>query len=537
MDLRRFLFVAVLFVFCNPVWGASWEEGSGRYFEEGNLAEVERILADETYSGAMLIDALSLAISSGNVDLVKYLDARGWLKACRKDRRCDPILSAVLGKNRQMLAFMLSQGFPPTRDALFSAAAQADFDAVKLLCDKGANPAGKKASKEEKGATARTGPTVSEELERRIVDPRMNLGSPIRSASGVAAEARIAAFFGKGSCKAGAASSPDFDAYLKEVRAFRDGNLDAVKAFQARRGDVHADPQVETYLLYEAIASRDTDLLLYLKSQGWLERCRARTDCRPIDAAAEAGANSEIFELLVAEGFELDTHNTSHGTPLLYAAINGRVDAVRFLCQHGADFRKTIKLEILELSIIDALREAYSGAWCAAVRNGVEKNNTMAMERCTDAVNFNVPISECMPGSTCLSVPFPPKTSPEATQRLTVLNEVFQYFKNGRCASEQVGQCAKNTAKFGTVIGDNVTLRSEPDQTGDMRAALPFGTVVHIIDSARNCTAVAGKTGRWIKIRVKRFALGSNQQETGGEGWMFDTYVDYMPAARERFEH
>ncbi len=537
MSLGRFLFIAALFVFCNPAWSASWEEESGKYFEEGDLDAVKRVLAEGAYSGALLIDALSLAIRSGNVDLVKYLDTRGWLKACRKDRQCDPILSAVPSKNRQMLAFMLSQGFPPTRDALFQAAAQADFDAVKLLCEKGASPAGKKTWKEEKSAATRTGPTVLEELERRIAEPRMNLGSPIRSASGTAAEAQIAAFFSKGLCKAGAAASPDFNVYLKEVRAFQDGNLGAVKEFQARRGDAHHDPYAETYLLYEAIASPNADLLPYLKNQGWLERCRARADCRPVDAAAEAGADSEVFALLLAEGFEADTYNTSHGTPLLYAAINGRADAVRVLCQHGADFRKIIKLEILELSIIDALRETYSGAWCAAVQNGVEKSNATAAERCADALNFNVPISECMPGSTCLSVPFPPKASPEATQRLMALSEVFQYFKNARCASEQAGQCAKNTAKFGTVIGDNVTLRSEPDQTSDKRAALPFGAVVYVTDSARNCTTVAGKTGRWIKIRVKRFALGSSQQETGSEGWVFDTYIDYMPAARERFEH
>ncbi len=545
MSLRNFVFMTALWTFCASVSGATWEETDGKYFEEGDLAAVKRILAaeSESYSGALLTEAFHAAVRSGNIDLVKYLEKRGWIRACRKDKECDPILSAVFSQNLKMLEFMLSRGFPPTRMALSVASVQAepwsiDFEAVKLLCEKGANPAETLVlQREEKGSlveASRT--TVLQDLEARIAqeDSTGIMNSPLRHMRGTAANIQVAAFFRKGKCKTGAMASTELDDYLREVRAFQDGRLDEVKESQPERNAARYDPRVETYLLYEAIASKNIDLLRYLRDSGWLEHCRRRSYCRPIDAAAEAGVSPETLELLLSEGFEPDTYNASQGTPLLYAAINGRVDAVKFLCRHGADFRKRIRWDIDDdRSIIHTLRLVFDMAWCASATSS--KNNSMAEDRCMGVNGISDPL-ECMPGSTCMLIPFPPKGPVEATQKLMALNEVFQYFKNGNCMPTGGGFCVQNKAKFGTLIGDKVSLRSDPDQASGKVDVLPFGTVVHVIDNTQNCTVLAGKTGRWIKVKVKRFPWDSEREKAENEGWVFDTYVDYLSKTEEVFE-
>jgi ankyrin repeat protein len=540
---QAFLQVFLLASLSMSAHSDTWEEGDGKYFEEGDVAAVKKILSKKPYSGDLLIQAFETAVQSGNIDLIKLLDNRGWVKICRSDKSCDPVAYAVISKKHpKMVDYLLSRGFTPTSSALYSSSAQVipedetvsrSMEVVKLLCEHGANPATKSQNKV--GLSVQLDPSVLEELETRIAEPHMDLGSPLREARGTAAEIQITEFFKKGACKKGAASTTYFDDYLTIVRVMRKGTVNA--KFPAMLDTKYLRPQVKTYLLYEAIASGSLDLLAKLKSRGWMSHCRENATCRPFDIAAEIGADKKIFQFLVSEGFKLDdSRNTSGGTPLMYATLNARVDAVKLLCEHGADYRKRVKLEIYDRSIISILRRSYSSAWCSSVIFGEHSKaiQEAARSRCEGegGVLFgpqsHVSIPECIPGATCMSVPFPPKGQKDVGE-LTALAEIFQYFKNGLCKPAKnapTPACTSDVEAGAVIIGDNVLLRAEPSVSGAKINTLSFGTVVDVLDSSRTCESLLSRTGRWIKIKVKQYLNVERQQ---AEGWVFDMYVDYFP--------
>jgi hypothetical protein len=523
---------------------ATWEETDGEYFRRGDLTAVKRILSKESYSGDLLIQAFQTAVMSGNIELVEYLGKRGWVKTCRRDKSCAPVVYAALSKSPKMVKHVLSLGFAPAREALFFASAAVNPDdasvsnnleSVRLLCDNGANPGERQEHKE--GSTVRTGLTVVEELEKRITDPVMDLGSPLSSARGIAAEAQVAEFFKKGACKKGATSSTDLDDYLVLVRAMRGGTAEI--KIPAVLDKLQFRPQVERYLLYEVIASGNLDLLAQLKSRGWISRCRKEAACRPVDIAGEVGANSEILQFLASEGFELDSRNTSGGTPLMYAALHAQISPVKFLCENGADFRKRVKLEVYERSIVSIVRRSYGHAWCSSVLFGTH-SKTIRDEvrgRCEGeegglgGPQSFVAVPECEPGTTCMSIPFPPKGRENDIRNLKALAEIFQYFKNGGCKSAQVAAtCTADVAPAAVLIGRHVQLRAEPSVTSTKIETLPFGTVVKLLDGPHSCESVSGRAGQWIKIRADAYPQSTDQRQPGIEGWVFDAYVDYFPS-------
>ncbi|BCO25370.1 hypothetical protein MIZ03_0230 [Rhodoferax lithotrophicus] len=529
------IFLALLWAVSMPARCATWEETDGRYFEQGDLAAVKRLLAKENYSGDLLIQAFETAAMSGHMDLVQYLDKRGWLEICRHDKRCDPVLYAVIGKKfPKMVAYLLSRGFSPTRSALFSASATvtpddetlaSSLEAVKILCEQGANPA------------ERDGPTVLEELEKRITAQSMDLGTPLRSARGTAAEIQVAEFFKKGACKKGAAAATDFEDYRALVRAMRQGSIstEGVTTLDTKR----FQPQVERYLLYEAIVSGRLDFLTDLKRRGWFSRCRENASCRPLDVAAEVGADLQILQFLASEGFEIDGRNASGGSPLMYATLHAHADAVKFLCEHGADYRKPVKLEIYERSIISILRRSYSSAWCGSVIFGAYTKPVQdaARMRCEGEGGVlgdsqsSIALPECMPGSACMSIPFSPKGPQGEPRELKTLAEMFQYFKSGACKPAQSAPaCTSDVATKAVLMGDNVHLRAEPSMSSAKAGTLPFGTVVDVLDPSRACESLSAKAGRWIKVKVLAYPTSSQLEQPLIEGWVFDAYVDYFPS-------
>lgn len=540
--LRQFVLpLFFLFVVSTSAHCATWEEGDGQYFEQGDLAAVKRILSKETYSGDLLIEAFQTSAMSGNVDLVNYLEKRGWAKICRNDKRCDPVLYAVLSKKHpKMVSHLLSIGFTPTGASLFHAAALAtpededltrSLEAVKVLCQKGANPLEKQRRTD--GPTDQIGPSVLEEMETRIPEPHMDLGSTLRDARGMASEVLVTEFFRKGACRKGAATSNEFDDFLANVRAMRDGNLPPALDM------IRFKPQIERYLLYEAIASGNLDLLEHLKSRGWISRCREHRNCRPIDVAAEMSVDLKVFQFLTSEGFEIDSRNASGGTPLMYATLNANVSAVRFLCEHGADNRKRVKLEVYDRSIMSILRRAYSSVWCKSVVFGAHTKaiQDAARDRCEveggglGGGQSYISIPECAPGTTCMSVSFPPNGKESDVRELRALAEIFQYFKNGECKSTQtIPTCTSDVASKVVTIGTNVNLRAAPNITGEKVETLPFGTVVEVLDSTGTCESLSGRVGRWIKTKVLAYPQLSDQRSPRADGWLFDAHVDYFPS-------
>lgn len=532
-----------LFLMSVSTYGSTWEEEDGIAFEAGDVAAVKRILSQTNYSGELLIQAFETSVMSGNIDLVKFLDKKGWLEICRKDKRCDPVSYAVMSRIRPaMLTYLLSRGFKPTSGALYFASAKVTPDdetisdslkAVKILCEGGANPSGKGA----RDASELGQATALQELEKRQTENTMDLGSPLRSARGEAAEVVVASFFKSGACKKGAMATTDFDDYLATVLAFRHGDIQAIASVLTP--SPHFKPRVETYLLYEAVASGNLDLLERLKSDGWISRCRGNMRCRPIDVAAEIGANQQTLQFLAAEGFDIDSINTSGGTPLMYAALNANVNAVKFLCERGADSRKRVKLEVYERSIISILRRSYSSSWCSAVVFGAYPKSTQDKARlfCEQeggslvGPQSMVVFPECVPGNSCLSIPFPPKGQDGNVRELSALADIFQYLKSGQCKPAQSAPvCTENVAPRAVIISENVNLRAQPTSTSAKVEALPFGTVLEVIDSTRGCELLSDRAGRWIRAKVFSYPKLSDNERPKTDGWVFDAYVDYYPS-------
>ena len=72
-----------------------------------------------------------------------------------------------------------------------------------------------------------------------------------------------------------------------------------------------------------------------------LEDCASKAECKDKDgqeihAAAKSG-NIEIIELLLSQGFEVDSRDGEGTTPLMYTALNGHEGAFQMLIQNGAD--------------------------------------------------------------------------------------------------------------------------------------------------------------------------------------------------------
>jgi hypothetical protein len=145
--------VAALALIALPIsgFGAAWESSKeAESFRKGDVASVKRILQKVTYSEPLILEAFPTAVSSGNVELVKYLASLGWLEVCRKDRYCQPIHVAAQYGRVDTIRYLMAQGFdahavtPPTtrgeggkNSALHLAAGIGHIGAVMLLCEQG----------------------------------------------------------------------------------------------------------------------------------------------------------------------------------------------------------------------------------------------------------------------------------------------------------------------------------------------------------------------------------------------------------------
>lgn len=147
-----FLLVAVVPA---AAFGIAWESTEDAdIFRRGDVEGVKRLLDSKRYqedpyfkdNPDFITEALMISISSGNLDLIRYLKNRGWLEKCRKYNRCFPLHDAAgLGK-LGIVKYLMSQGFEvksrlPKKEgrgtALHSAVGGAHFEVVRFLCDQG----------------------------------------------------------------------------------------------------------------------------------------------------------------------------------------------------------------------------------------------------------------------------------------------------------------------------------------------------------------------------------------------------------------
>ena len=533
MSLRAHLVRALivgLICLINPghVVAMAWENtDEAAAFSTGDIAAVKRILAkdhDRGYSGEQLIEALEQAILHGQVELVKYLATRGWLEVCRKAPNCHSVDWAT--DSVEMLQYLVSKGFPITIDALRSASETGRLQAVEFLCDRGANPHEKYRYsvydyKQNKSVLHEgTALQMLKESNSYTGKAQWSSENPLRDAQWSAAVVKVAEFIEKGLCRRGVKPSSLLAKYEQEVKALKEPNISVARQLFSPSDADAIHPTVLTYLLYEAIASGSLEILDYLKGIGWLDRCKKTPLCRPAEIAALTGAGDHLFKFLVSEGFEIDWSSSTYtGTPLHFATLAGHLVTVKSLCQQGANARYPVKLNGKSESLLTALRKSYGTTWCAL--NG--QRNSDASGVCNDEP-VDIPGPNCVPGTSCLSIRFPPDGPQEAVQKLVKLSEVFHYLRSDSCNPLPNGQCPSLPvgAVVGTVVWDSIRLRSAPDQASTIIRTLKYGQELSIIDTNSDCVTVGSKAGHWVKVRDK-------WDSSSSEGWVFDAYLDYLP--------
>ncbi len=490
-------------------------------FARGDLAGVKRLLAKGKYHSP--VEALIDAILSGRLELVKYLASRGWLEDCRKAERCFPVNSAAASGNIELIQFLISKGFPVTIQALKYAAQRGHLDAVKYFCKIGANFDEKFAYKIYDGGWLEYTGTVYEQLQHST-DKRMRYRwAPLRDARIYTSHVKIVEYLKSGQCKKPPKHKDIIAIYVMEVKALRAGDVKTVKKLFAKRNTDSIHPRVLVYQLYEAVASGKLELVKYLKGRGWLKRCRKIPDCFPQHIAAQKATDSSVLSFLLAEGFEVDVYNAKYGaTPLQYAGLAGNLNAVKLLCQKGADLRKNVMLVNLGRypeGILQSSRRAYGGVWCEMTRG-----NADAQQLCFEQT---FAAYECIPGLPCKGVKFPPKGTKAQVKRILAINEVFQYLRSGQCRSPQAPACPVVTSIHGKVVADKLNLGETPSLNGKVIRTLDFDRYVKVIDRSKSCETIAGRSGRWIKVEV--YEEGPGRRRIATQGWVFDSYIDYQP--------
>ncbi len=130
----------------------------GRAFENGDLLVVKKLIEEDKYfkgrENIFIVQAVYLAVKSGNLDLIKYLDSKGWFVICKKEKNCFPLhYSARLDydKSLPMINFFMEREFNPLisnhggMTPLHYAAPEGHIELVQYLCGLGVDPSQKES--------------------------------------------------------------------------------------------------------------------------------------------------------------------------------------------------------------------------------------------------------------------------------------------------------------------------------------------------------------------------------------------------------
>lgn len=150
----KFFLAVGCFVSCGSLYAIALEStDEGRAFENGDLHQVKKLIEEDkvftNIENIILVQAIYLAVKSGNLDLIKYLDSKGWLAICKNEKNCFPLhYSAKLEyeKSLPMIKLLMEKGFNPLSNnhggmtPLHYAAPQGHLELVKYLCGLGVDP-------------------------------------------------------------------------------------------------------------------------------------------------------------------------------------------------------------------------------------------------------------------------------------------------------------------------------------------------------------------------------------------------------------
>ena len=151
---RRIFLTTLVFVLSGyfvSAFALSWEESEdAAIFERGDIEAVGRLITTEpAYKNpGIVVRALQAAISSRQVELVKFLKTQGWFDVCLKRASCNPIhIAAQAGDSGEIMSLFVAEGFDPDAEdrvrytPLHAAAAAGQLAAVKYLCGIGVDAA------------------------------------------------------------------------------------------------------------------------------------------------------------------------------------------------------------------------------------------------------------------------------------------------------------------------------------------------------------------------------------------------------------
>jgi hypothetical protein len=206
LGLLRIASITALFGIPVVALGASWEQtapGAVEAFQKGDLKAVKEVLELNNFyrdDPQIAVQGLHLAVMSGNVALVKYLDSLGWLDDCRAREDCR-LISAAAEKGRiKIIKLLMSRGFDVKlvdrggATALFEAARRGHFETVKFLCDQGVDPSARLLES--------SGGYTALELARIDYQGRGQLDPNYREATRIRAELpRVIEYLESGQCK------------------------------------------------------------------------------------------------------------------------------------------------------------------------------------------------------------------------------------------------------------------------------------------------------------------------------------------------
>ncbi len=113
------------------------------------------------------------------------------------------------------------------------------------------------------------------------------------------------------------------------------GNTDIIKMALEKGAEVDCEDTYGFTPLESAAISDKTDAVRLLLKAG----AHVRRNCSLLSASATNG-NTDIIKMALEKGAEVDCEDKDGQTPLMRAANNGRIEAVRLLLQAGADVKR-----------------------------------------------------------------------------------------------------------------------------------------------------------------------------------------------------
>ena len=154
--------------------------------------------------------------------------------------------------------------------------------------------------------------------------------------------------------------------------AAKTGNREVAEVLIAAGADIRATTRLGSHMpLHVAVATGKAEVAEALLEAGAPADAMTSTGAQPLHLAAAAGVPEAVVSLL-AHGAPVDARETAWDlTPLMFAAVRGRVEAVKVLLDAGADASATADvLDVVERARFDREERRERQARLAEVRGG-----------------------------------------------------------------------------------------------------------------------------------------------------------------------